>query len=130
MSVSASWRASRLSILTVQAGLVSGVPVGESNVEAVFNGLRSTREIVVVPAGTFRLFGFVSEADYAGIPVVDARVEATGGRVLAFDDDHTGRAVRLYGVAGDTTLRVSKDGYQTHTQNLVVTDARRRCRWP
>lgn len=123
VSASASWRAFRLSILTVQAGLVSGVAVGESNVEAVFNGLRSTREIVVVPAGTFRLFGFVSEADYAGIPVVDARVEATSGQSAGVQTTTApdGR-YRLYGVAGDTTLRVSKEGYQTHTQNLVVTD--------
>ena len=43
------------------------------------------------------------------------------GRGCRSDDDRT-RDVRLYGVAGDTTLRVSKEGYQTHTQNLVVTD--------
>jgi hypothetical protein len=123
VSASATWRAFRLSILMVQAGLVSGVAVGESNVEAVYNGLRSTREIIVVPAGTFRLFGSVSEADYAGIPVVDARVEATGGQGAGVQTTTApdGR-YRLYGVAGATTLRVSKDGYQTHTQNLVVTE--------
>jgi hypothetical protein len=123
VTATASWRAFRVAILTVQAGLVSGVAVGESNVEAVFNGLRSTREVIVVPAGTYRLFGSVSEADYAGIPVVDARVEATSGQGAGVQTTTApdGR-YRLYGVAGDTTLRVSKEGYQTHTQNLVVTD--------
>ena len=123
VSASATWRAFRPSILTVQAGLVSAVAVGESNVEAVFTGLRSTREVVVVPAGTFRLFGLVSEADDARVPVVDARVEATGGQIAGVQTTTApdGR-YRLSGVAGDMTLRVSKDGYQTHTQNLVVTE--------
>jgi hypothetical protein len=123
VSASASWRTFRLAILTVQAGRVSGIAVGESNVEAVFNGLRSMREIIVVPAGTCRLFGLVSEADDARVPVVDARVEATGGQIVGVQTTTApdGR-YRLYGVAGDTTLRVSKDGYQTNTQNLVVTN--------
>ena len=123
VSATATWRTFRPSILTVQAGLVSGVAVGESVVEAVSNGLRSTREVVVVPAGTFRLFGIVSEADDARVPVVDARVVATGGQIAGVQTTTApdGR-FRLYGVAGDTTLRVSKDGYQTHSQNLVVAD--------
>ena len=49
----------------------------------------------------------MSEADYAGIPVVGARVEATGGQSAGVQTTTApdGR-YRLYGVAGDTTLNV------------------------
>jgi hypothetical protein len=79
--------------------------------------------VIVVPAGTYRLLGSVTEADDVSAPVVNARVEVTGGQTVGFSA-MTGAdgQYRLYGVAGDMTFRVSKDGYQTQTQNLSVWD--------
>jgi hypothetical protein len=80
VSTGTSWQPTQNSILTVQGGLVRGLAVGQVTILAVFNNLRSTKEVIVVPAGTVRLTGSVSEADAANVPVVNARVEVVSGQ--------------------------------------------------
>ena len=83
VSTGTSWQPAQNSILTVQGGLVRGLAVGQATISAAFNNLRSTKEVIVVPAGTFRLTGSVSEADAANVPVVNARVEVVSGQAEA-----------------------------------------------
>jgi hypothetical protein len=80
------------------------------------------REIVVVPAGTFRLVGRVAESDNPVAGVTDAKVEVVGGApglsVLTGPD---GR-YRLYGVPATAEIRVTKAGYQATVQMLSLSD--------
>src|SRR4030095_5726915 len=74
------------------------------------------------PAGTYRLTGLVKEAGIAlGIGIAGARVEIISGvgAGTARDTDLTG-GYRLYGLSGETKLRVTKEGYNPIEQTLVV----------
>jgi hypothetical protein len=118
------WRSSRTSFLQVSpTGLATaGALMGEIMLTAeltVSGGLRqSTKEIVIVPDGTFRLVGLVSEAESPVTPVTGARVEVTPG-ALAATTDFEGR-YRLYGVPGDASVRVTADGYVAQEQRLQI----------
>jgi hypothetical protein len=79
-----------------------------------------SREIVVLPDGTFRMAGVVSELDSPEDPVGGARVEVTGMPLEAITDGNGG--YRLYGVPGVAEVRVSRTGYQPHVERLQLTD--------
>jgi hypothetical protein len=122
-----NWSATPGAILSMRQGLATANAVGDALVTAWTNPpptfVRASKEVIVVPAGTFRVAGMVDEAGTPSGPVVGARVEviegpATGLSTMTGSD---GR-FRLYGVVGDTTIRVTKDGYQTYTQSLNVAD--------
>lgn len=80
---------------------------------------RGTREIVVVPEGTFRLIGVVRDADVPALPILGARVEITPGSLTAVTDHNGG--FRLYGVPVDSELRISTSGYVPLAQSLPFT---------
>jgi hypothetical protein len=79
-----------------------------------------SREIVVLPDGTFRMAGVVSEVDSPEDPVVGARVEVTGMPLAATTDWDGG--YRLYGVPGVAEVRVTRTGYQPHVERQQLTD--------
>lgn len=118
------WRSSRTSFLQVNGtGLATaGSQMGEALLTAELTasgGLRqSTKEIVIVPDGTFRLVGLVSEAESPVTPVIGARVEVEPGG-LAANTDFEGR-YRLYGVRADANVRVTADGYVAQEQRLQI----------
>jgi Carboxypeptidase regulatory-like domain len=82
----------------------------------------STRDLMVLPDGTFRLTGRVTDAA-DGAPVSGARIDviASPPSELSTVTDPGGR-YSLYGVVGDIQLRVTKDGYPTRSERVVVTD--------
>lgn len=90
---------------------------------AEFNFRRSSTEVIVVPAGTFRLSGVVSEAQTVDVPLGGARVEVVAGTGAGLSATTTedGR-YRLYGVSGLAELRVTKDGYQPLARSIDVRD--------
>jgi hypothetical protein len=105
-------------------GQVHGSSPGENQIEARFEDHQDDKQVLVVPAGTYRLVGRVLEADVPSAGVVGATVEVSSGtgagRVFAHTDTYG--FYRLYGVAGPTTLRVSKEGYEAVDHTLVVED--------
>jgi hypothetical protein len=106
--------------LTVSAdGVVTGLNPGEAFASASLGPRRSTKQVLVLPAGTFRHHGFV---DDAGVPVPDATVTVTEGSTagLATTTSSTGD-YRLYGVSGPTDIAVAKPGYVEQRQELTVT---------
>jgi len=126
---SVTWSTTQPALFQVTAsGLVTATQNrGEAalQVEAtVQNGrapTRGTREILVMPDGTFRLTGTVTEADSVGIPIGGVRVEARteeDGPVATFATTGPDGRYKLYGVPGDSHLRVWKDGYATATDHL------------
>jgi hypothetical protein len=82
--------------------------------------MTSTTEVVVVPPGTFRLAVIAREA---GSIFLDIRVEVLEGRGAGlFTTRLVNGRYALYGVAGDTVVRLSGRGYRDHTQRVVVAD--------
>ena len=115
------WNSFRSSILTVAAGLVTAVATGDSIVQARFANLASTREVIVLPPGTFRVAGVITEGDSPATPVVGARVDVPGSPTVAAASTLSDGRYRLYGVAGPVRIRAEKSGYQTAFQDGLIT---------
>jgi hypothetical protein len=115
----AAWRTSDASVLTISStsGLASAHDRGETSVTASLGERSAVKTpVIVVPPGTFRLAGIVRES---GVPVFDARVEVTSGTGQGLTATSAG-TYRLYGVAGDIELLVTKDGYLEQRKRLQV----------
>ena len=92
--------------------------VGEATVQAAFGALRSSLNVMVIPDGTYRLIGTVSEA---GLPVSPATVAVVAGTGMGLSTttDSQGN-YRLYGVAGAIQVQVSKAGYDPAINTITV----------
>jgi hypothetical protein len=123
-----TWRTGNASMLTISpTGLATGLDRGETSVSVSAVGRQTLKNgVLILPAGTYRLAGIVRDA---GLPVIGARVEVTAGtgQGLAATTSDPSAATpfppgtyRLYGVSGETEIRVIRDGYQEHRQSLQV----------
>jgi Carboxypeptidase regulatory-like domain len=126
VTAEAEWSSSNAAAVSVQAGVVTGHAAGEALLRVQLRSApyySSAREVIVVPDGTFRLVGAVSEADPPMVAIAGARVDviAGSGAGLSATTGTTGQ-YRLYGVAAETQIAVSKDGYQRQLQTITVTD--------
>jgi hypothetical protein len=122
VSGEALWMVTNPAVAAVSStGLVTGRNRGEAILSASINNnsFGATRPLMVIPDGTFRLGGTITDA---GSPVADARLEVASGtgRGLATTTDSFGQ-FKLYGVSGDTVIRVTKSGYRTLDQAVAVT---------
>jgi hypothetical protein len=119
----AAWRCFPVTAMSISAtGLATGLALGESFIQVVSSNRFSSKEIVVVPTGTYRLVGLVGELDVPTAPVVGARVEVAGSSAVFAITDASGR-YRLYGVpSGNVQLQLSKDGYETNVVSVLVSD--------
>jgi hypothetical protein len=117
------WQSSNTSVLQVSAsGLATATQqMGEATVTASWTtpARFSSQEVVVVPDGTFRVVGQVSEVDVPGAVIPGARVETVPGGIVATTDG--GGQYRLYGVPPDATIRVTATGYQPSERSLQLT---------
>jgi hypothetical protein len=115
----ALWRTSDVSVLTISpTGLATGRERGGTYINASAGGRNSSKEVIVVPAGTFRLSGIVRDT---GAQVNGARVEVTAGTGRGLTATTFGGTYYLWGVAGDVEVRVTRDGFQEQRKRLVVT---------
>jgi hypothetical protein len=131
---SATWSSSQPALLQVNAaGLVTAqAPLrGEATLQAEVPGTaapgsrRASREILVLPEGTFRLVGTVTEAEAVRVPVDGARVEAAADAdsstpPAAFATTGPDGRYKLYGVPPDAHLRVRKDGYVSTAERMQL----------
>ena len=123
----ATWASFRRDVLTVSSsGVLTAQAAGESFVTAFSNDgapreptVRATVNVLVLETGTYRLIGRVSED---GAPLADARVAVTGGHGngLTATTDYFGE-YRLYGVANDIDIEVTKPDYVPVRQRVHVT---------
>jgi hypothetical protein len=99
--------------------LVTGYERGDGSIRAAYEGKTDFKELIVLPTGTYKLTGQVTESNFAYS--TDARVEAIAGPGAGqvTKTDEVG-AYTLYGVAAATTIRVTKDGYQPQERTLIV----------
>ncbi len=120
-----SWRTPEHLVLTISpTGLATGLAPGEAfisatGISASGGPWSSGKNVIVLPAGTYRLAGTVRDA---GHPVCCARVEINRGtgRGLGSSTDLLGQ-YRVYGVAGDIEVLVFRNGFQTLRRTLQVT---------
>ena len=119
VTTEASWRAGQTSILTIAAnGVATGQAVGETWISASFGGRGATRtDIIVVPTGTYRVMGNVTDA---GVMVPDADIRVMSGPSQGLSTKTLFGSYRLYGVTGDSEIRVTKAGYEETRRRLVV----------
>ena len=83
--------------------------------------LSATREIVVLPDGTFRLVGLVRDSEDPPIPLVGARVEVPSESGVATTTSPAGE-YRLYGVPPNAIIQVSRASYTPLMQPVQLTD--------
>ena len=128
VSSESTWRSSNPGVVSVSSvGLATAHQLGEANLTGVFGTSTVSRETVVVPPGTFRVMGTVTDANpLPGISLLrvgGALVESTteDGTALSTVTDDSG-GYRLYGVSPRGQLRVTKSGYEPRVQSLALTD--------
>ena len=129
-AVGVAWSAGPSVLLQVNAtGLVTALPPfrSEGMVQVELTGntsVRASREILVLPDGTFRVVGTVMEADATNIPVHGARVEVavdeSFSTLAAFATSGPDGRYKLYGVPGDGYFRVRREGYVTRTDRIQI----------
>jgi hypothetical protein len=116
------WHSSAPSVLSIDAaGLAAAHQPGDTHLSVNFGNQRSSREVIVVPTGTYRLSGIVLESGTADAAVADALVQVIvgSGAGLSTTTGPDGR-YRLYGVTGDTEVQVTKEGYQSRAVRVVA----------
>jgi hypothetical protein len=114
-----TWRTLNSSVLTVTSGgLATGRQRGETSITAVYGGRTATRSpVFVLPAGTYRLSGTVTDA---GFPVNGARVAVTLGTGQGQTAVTSNGTYQLYGVAGPVEIGVTKFGYDELKKRPMV----------
>jgi hypothetical protein len=103
--------------------VTAGANLGETVLTAELvstPSVRGTREILILPDGTYRVIGAVREADAPTQPIVGALVQVPGTSISA-TTDFNGR-YRLYGVPPTAEIRVTANGYVSAAQNVQLTD--------
>jgi hypothetical protein len=135
-ATSARWFSSSPAVLSIDTNTgVASTPFGffgeatlsvEVPLAAGLTGqARGSREILVMPDGTFRVVGAVTEADRERQGVPDAILEVrltedlSSRPVAGANTDATGR-YRLYGVPAESYLHVRRGGYVPVTERIQI----------
>lgn len=112
------WKSSNASILQVDrsSGIGTSAQQAGETVVAVqvttSNGGKgsATKEVLVLPDGTYRLVGTVLDSETSPSPIAGATVEVSPGPIVTTADGD-GR-YRLYGVPADVGVLVRANGYE------------------
>jgi hypothetical protein len=97
---------------TGEAVISVAVPFGQGTV-------KSTREVLILPDGTYRLVGNIKDGEFPSASVAGARLDVTPGSASA-TTDHSGNYT-LYGVPADASIHIARDGYQPIDQSVHLT---------
>lgn len=100
-------------------GVVTARQTGDGYIAAAFDTFRTVREVIVVPRGTYRLAGSISEVGHQGMLAALIEVIPRSGPALMTRSNSSG-AYRVYGVAGEIEFRVTAEGYRTIARTLNV----------
>ena len=75
--------------------------------------------ITIVPGGTFRMVGRVTDAEAPSVPVPGALIEVTPGPLVTTTD--IAGQYKLYGVPAEATVRITMGGFQAVERRLTLT---------
>ena len=117
---SATWASSNPSLVQItSAGVATAQPqTGETTI-SVKTTRSAGKEVLVLPAGTFRLVGTVTDADQTTVTIPGALVEVMGGGPSVTTNAVGG--FRLYGVPPQAGIRVTRDGYRAVEEQVQLT---------
>ena len=116
----ASWTAQGTGALrSIGSGRYEGVVPGEGRVQVNFLGRLSTKPVLVLPAGTFKLSGMIEDV-VGGVSGVDVQIVSGTGAGQNTKSQFNGQYA-VYGVVGVVGLRVSAPGYATQDLSVTVT---------
>lgn len=119
-TVKPSWRSSNPAIATIdESGRATGQANGEAAITASFSGASSTKSIMVLPSGTFRLRGRVFDESSNQNLRADVRVRAASGIDMQTATSPSGDFL-LYGVPADAELEVTSAGYSLYKEVLQL----------
>ncbi len=119
----AQWASSDTGVVQVSAaGVMTGVARGETTVRAVYMGRNAATGVMVLPGGTFKLSGQITDSD---TPLANVRIEILNG----IGEGQTAvtsasGAYAIYGVAGDVRLQAKREGYRNQIQEVSVSGHR------
>jgi hypothetical protein len=114
----ATWHSSNDSVLQLSpTGLATGRDRGEADVIATIGRMSATKHVMVVPTGTFRLEGRLTDAGHA---IPGAAITVTAGQGAGLSADAGSGGFLLYGVAGPIELRARANGYSDLTHRVTV----------
>ena len=116
----ATWSSSNPSLVQITS---SGVATAQPRTGETTISVKTTRtagkDVLVLPAGTFRLVGTVTDAEQTSVTIPDAQVEVMGGGPTVTTNAVGG--FRLYGVPADAGIRVTRDGYRPVEEHVQLT---------
>ena len=119
----ASWCCDQNAVQLLGAGRFVGRASGDAVISARYhNNMNRSRQVIVLPEGTFRVTGRVYEPGTTS-PIPQARISVNDGAggSLSTDADFSGN-FRLYGVPPNADFVVSHTGYETQTRRLEFSD--------
>ena len=119
----AMWCCDQNTLQLQAAGRFVGRSSGEAFVSARHhNNMRGSRQVIVLPDGTFRVTGRVYEPGTT-TPVPQARISVSDGAGgnLSTDTDFSGN-FRLYGVPRSAEIVASHAGYETQTRQMEFSE--------
>jgi hypothetical protein len=105
------------SLLTMSTpGRLTGKAKGETAMSVATGGRSALKSVIVVPAGTYRLKGVVRDA---GV-IVGAQVRIENASLGTVELNAAGGEYAVFGVAGETRITVTKDGYlqESRTESI------------
>ena len=118
VTAEAAWSSANGSIVSVSSGgLATAHERGETDIRAAVSQSISTKVVMVLPPGTFKVSGQVLDEHFS---VTDARVEVTAGSATGLSTLSQRGHYALYGVSGPTEIRAAKEGYQPRVETLDV----------
>jgi hypothetical protein len=108
-------------VTSLGQGRFLGRTIGDAIITGREGRATATREMIVVPDGTYRINGRVTDVEDSGTAVAGARVRADngGGAGPSTETDASG-SFRLHGVGGEADLIVTRDGYVETTRRVRV----------
>ena len=119
LTSSATWTTfTTLQVRHAGGGRFDALASGDATISASAMGRATSRQLIVVPQGTYRLSGSVRDAS-GGVENVRVEVISGTGTGLSSTSGFNG-GYALHGVAGDVRLRASAPGYTTQELNVTV----------
>jgi len=123
VSGQAAWQSSDPRVVEISSsGVAKAIARGEAMIMVRFQSRSASTRTFVLPAGTFRLSGKVTDSGFAVVGATVAIIGGVGEGLTTITDGNGTYA--LYGVRDRVRLHAKVDGYLNRLEEIDVTDHR------
>jgi hypothetical protein len=124
VTTEATWRGFNALVVSMSpTGLLTAIAPGRAGIRVDFQSRIISREVVVLPSGTFILKGRISEP--GNLPIGAARVEIVDGPPAGkFTNSIYDGRYELFGISGQVMVMVSRGEYIAQTKSATMTEDR------